>query len=111
LPSILKIVLKSRNAKSMANSYVYILKCSDNSYYVGSTKDVGLRFWQHCNGDGAIYTSERLPVHLVYIEIFTRIDYAFEREHQLKKWSRKKKEALISGNEKNLKGLSKKHFR
>ncbi len=95
----------------MANSYLYILKCRDNSYYVGSTKDVGLRFWQHFNGEGATYTIKRLPVQLVYVEIFTRIDLAFKREHQIKKWSRKKKEALINSNEKNLKILSKKHFR
>jgi putative endonuclease len=95
----------------MANSYVYILKCSDDSYYAGSTKDPGLRFWQHSKGDGSSYSSKRLPVQLVYVEIFTRIDHAFKREHQLKKWSRKKKEALINGREQNLKTLSKKHFR
>lgn len=70
---------------NISNSYRYILKCSDASYYVGSTKDVGLRFWQHFTGKGAIYTSKRLPVQLIYVEIFTRIDHAFEREHQLKK--------------------------
>ena len=95
----------------MAKSYVYILKCSDDSYYVGSTKDVGFRFWQHSNSIGAIYTAERLPVRLIYIEIFTRIDHAFEREHQIKNWSRKKKEALIKGNKQDLKVLSKKQFR
>jgi len=95
----------------MANSYVYILLCDDNSYYVGSTKDVGLRFWQHCNNKGAAYTSERLPVQLIYVEVFTRIDHAYTREHQIKKWTRKKKEALISGNIQNLKALSKKCFK
>ena len=95
----------------MANSYTYILLCNDGSYYVGSTKDVGLRFWQHSNGEGSEYTSERLPVQLIYVEKFTRIDYAFEREHQIKKWSRKKKEALINGDIQDLKTLSKKNFR
>lgn len=94
----------------MANSYTYILKCNDDSYYVGSTKDVGLRFWQHSIGEGSEYTSERLPVHLIYVEIFTRVDHAFNREHQLKRWSRKKKEALIIGNDQSLKALSKKDF-
>lgn len=95
----------------MANSYVYILKCNDDSYYVGSTKDVGKRFWQHSNGIGGGFTCERLPIHLIYVEIFTRIDHAFEREHQLKKWTRKKKTALINGEIQDLENLSKKKFK
>ncbi|WP_271423653.1 GIY-YIG nuclease family protein [Aequorivita sinensis] len=94
----------------MAKSYTYILLCNDNSYYVGSTKNIDLRFWQHSNGIGGEYTSERLPVKLVYVEVFTRIDHAFQREHQLKKWTRKKKEALIKSDEQSLKALSKKIF-
>ncbi len=94
----------------MGNSYMYILKCSDDTYYVGSTKDLGFRFWQHLNGEGAEYTKERLPVKLVYVEVFSRIDKAFEREHQLKKWSRKKKEALMKGEITKLKSLAKKKF-
>ena len=46
-------------------------------------------------GEGANYTKKRLPVTLVYYEIYTRIDYAFYREKQVQGWSRKKKEALI----------------
>lgn len=95
----------------MANSYTYILKCNDDSYYLGSTKDMGFRFWQHSNGNGAEYTSKRLPVQLVYIELFSRIDYAFYREHQIKGWTRKKKEALIQAETKSLKQLSKKQFK
>ena len=94
----------------MANSYTNILLCDDNSYYVVSTKDVGLRFWQHSNGEGSDYTAERLPVQLVYVEVFSRVDYAFSREHQIKKWSRKKKKALINGEIEELETLSKKKF-
>ena len=94
----------------MANSFTYILECADHSYYVGSTKNLGFRFWQHCNMEGGEYTSQRLPVKLIYVEIFTRIDRAFEREHQIKKWTRKKKEALINDQTQNLKNLSKKQF-
>lgn len=94
----------------MANSYTYILLCNDDSYYVGSTKDVGFRFWEHSNGEGGVYTAERLPVHLIYVEVFSRIDYAFKREHQLKKWSSKKKQALVNGEIKELEMLSKKKF-
>jgi len=39
-----------------------------------------------------------LPVKLVYLEEFTRIDEAFYREKRIQGWSRKKKEALIQGN-------------
>lgn len=95
----------------MANSYMYILLCNDNSYYVGSTKYLRSRFRKHSKGEGAEYTKERLPVTLVYVEVFTRIDFAFNREHQIKKWSRKKKEALINGNIQDLKTFSKKKFK
>ncbi len=77
--------------------YMYILKCSDGSYYTGSTIDLDLRLQQHQNGEGANYTKKRLPVELVYYEEYQRIDEAFNREKQVQGWSRKKKEALING--------------
>ncbi|MFI5204659.1 MAG: GIY-YIG nuclease family protein [Flavobacteriales bacterium] len=76
---------------------MYILACVDGSYYVGSTNNLKFRVWQHQNGEGANYTKDRLPVKLVYYEIFQRIDEAFYREKQVQGWSRKKKEALIKG--------------
>ena len=76
---------------------MYILKCSDESYYTGSTKDLELRLQQHQTGLGANHTKKRLPVKLVYFEEFNRIDEAFYREKQVQGWSRKKKEALING--------------
>jgi len=76
---------------------MYILECSDGSYYTGSTKDLERRLKQHENGEGANHTKKRLPVKLVYFEEFTRIDWAFNREKQVQGWSRKKKEALING--------------
>ena len=90
----------------MAKGYTYILKCSDDTYYTGSTKDLIKRFSEHQMGNGANYTRKRLPVKLVYIEEFTRIDYAFNREKQIQGWSRKKKEALIKDNTKILPKLS-----
>ncbi|MFA8451280.1 MAG: GIY-YIG nuclease family protein [Bacteroidales bacterium] len=77
--------------------YTYILKCSDGSYYTGSTKNLELRLRQHENGEGANFTRKRLPVELVYYEEYDRIDIAFYREKQIQRWSRKKKEALING--------------
>jgi putative endonuclease len=88
--------------------YMYILKCSDGSYYTGSTNDLERRLWQHQNGEGALYTKTRLPVELVYYEEYERIDYAFYREKQVKDWSRKKKEALIEGKLEELPKLAKK---
>ena len=91
-------------------AYTYILKCSNGSYYVGSTKDLNRRIEQHQSGEGANHTKKYLPVELIYYEEYTRIDNAFYREKQLQKWSRKKKEALINGDMKLLPDLAKKVF-
>ena len=87
--------------------YTYILKCADDTYYTGSTKDINRRLNEHQSGEGANHTKKRLPVELVYIEIFDRIDYAFYREKQIQGWSRKKKEALMEGELNQLKELAK----
>lgn len=76
-------------------NYVYILLCSDNSFYTGSTRDLEGRIWEHQNGQGANYTKKRLPIKLVYCEEYDRIDEAFLREKQIQGWSRKKKLALM----------------
>ena len=76
--------------------YMYILRCVDDSYYTGSTKNMTIRLWQHQNGLGAKHTAKRLPVELVYVEVFDRIDEAFWREKQVQGWRRKKKEALMA---------------
>jgi len=77
--------------------WIYILECADGSYYNGSTNNMELRLSQHQAGKGANHTRKRLPVKLVYCEEYSRIDEAFIREKQVQGWSRKKKEALISG--------------
>ena len=74
---------------------MYILEWADESYYTGSTNNLALRLQQHQEGKGANHTRKRLPVKLVYVEAFERIDDAFYREKQVQGWSRKKKEALI----------------
>ena len=63
--------------------YTYILLCSDGSYYTGSTKDIDLRLDQHKAGIGANHTKKRLPVKLLYYEVYNRIDEAFYREKQI----------------------------
>ncbi len=77
--------------------YLYILECSDGSYYTGSTKNLKRRLTQHQNGEGANHTKKRLPVKLLYYEKYSRIDTAFYREKQIQRWSRAKKEALMKG--------------
>ena len=77
--------------------YIYILQCSDNSFYTGSTNNLEVRLAQHQNGEGANYTKKRLPVKLVFSQEYERIDEAFYAEKQVQGWSRKKKQALING--------------
>ncbi|NOS88216.1 MAG: GIY-YIG nuclease family protein [Methylococcaceae bacterium] len=77
--------------------YIYILECSDKSYYTGSTWNLDKRLCEHQNGLGAKHTAKRLPVKLLYCEECDRIEDAYTREKQIQGWSRKKKEALIAG--------------
>ncbi|QLG44460.1 GIY-YIG nuclease family protein [Costertonia aggregata] len=86
--------------------YTYILCCSDGTYYTGSTKELELRLEQHQNGEGANYTAKRLPVKLIYVEEYQRVDTAFYREKQIQGWSRAKKEALINGELEKLHNLA-----
>ena len=76
--------------------FVYILLCADNTYYIGLTNKLMRRFTEHEEGTyPQCYTFKRRPVKLVYYETIPFLKEAIEREIQLKKWSRRKKEALI----------------
>jgi predicted GIY-YIG superfamily endonuclease len=79
----------------MNHFYVYILKCSDGSYYTGHTDNLENRLCEHKNKKFAGYTAVRLPVELVFYHVFNTRDEAFMAERKIKGWSRKKKEALI----------------
>lgn len=79
--------------------YTYILLCSDGSFYTGSTKYFDLRMQQHFSGKGANHTRKHPPVKVLYVEEHQHIGVAFYREKQIQGWSRKKKKALINGNE------------
>ena len=91
----------------MKNYFVYILECSDKSYYTGVTNNLEKRLAEHQSGDIHGYTSTRLPVKLVYSASFNDINEAIKFEKQLKGWSRKKKEALMRGDFDALVSLSK----
>jgi putative endonuclease len=78
------------------SAWVYILKCSDNSYYTGSTVDLQGRLIKHSQGAISSYTAKKLPVKLVFSQEFYTVDEAIRAERQIKGWSRAKKEALIN---------------
>ena len=77
--------------------HVYILRCSDGTFYVGHTECLDDCIDAHNAGEGPAYTRHRRPVALAHSESFETSSAAVRRELQLKKWSRKKKEALING--------------
>lgn len=90
------------------NAYVYILRCADGSYYVGSTRtSLEQRVAQHNAGNFGGYTARRRPVTLVFQQDFDRITDATAAERQLKGWTRAKKEALIRGDLAGLRLLAK----
>ncbi len=91
--------------------FTYILKCSDGSFYTGSTKNLEKRLLEHEHGFGANHTKKRLPIKLVYYEEYSRIDDAFYREKQIQGWGRLKKISLINGENNKLPQLAKKIFR
>jgi putative endonuclease len=80
----------------MKEYYVYILQCSDKSYYTGITNDVERRFAEHQSGFIKGYTSNKLPVSLVFSARFSDVNEAIRFEKQVKGWSIKKKEALFN---------------
>jgi len=91
-------------------AWMYILQCSDGSYYVGSTTDLERRLFEHEAGEGAKYTKCRRPVTLVYSQEFDSIAEAFYWEKQVQGWGRSKREALIRGERQLLPGLARKYF-
>lgn len=87
-------------------AWVYIVRCSDDSYYCGSTTNLEERIHDHNTGRYDGYTSRRLPVELLWTEEFVDIRDATILERQIKGWSRKKKEALLRGDFKELHRLA-----
>jgi putative endonuclease len=89
---------------------MYILECSDNTYYTWSTIDLDRRLYEHNSWIWANYTKERLPVKLVYCENHSRIDEAFHREKQIQNWSHIKKRVLIEWDFDKISSKAKKKF-
>lgn len=75
--------------------YVYIVECSDGTYYTGYTSDPERRISEHNSGSGAKYTKSRRPVTLVHLEEYTSRSDAMSREYEIKQFSRSQKETLV----------------
>ena len=90
----------------MKRSWVYILHCSDGTFYTGCTTNLKQRIYQHKNGVYQGYTKKRRPVKLVWFEEFQDIREAIDVERKLKKWSAAKKRALIKNDFKLLHELA-----
>ena len=86
--------------------WVYILKCGDGSYYTGHMDNLEYRVAMHQEGRIDGYTKSRYPVLLVFSDQFgTRLE-ALEMEQRIKGWSRKKKEAMMGGDWKEVSRLA-----
>ena len=86
---------KTGHDHSQRRTYVYMVECSDGSYYTGLAKDVRERLSQHNSGKGAKYTRSRQPVRLVHVESCKSLSEAMKREHQIKQMRRAQKESLV----------------
>jgi putative endonuclease len=77
----------------MQEYFIYILECSDSSFYTGVTNNLERRIAEHNSGLIKGYTSKRLPVRLVFSQRFSDINQAIKSEKQIKGWGRNKKKA------------------
>lgn len=80
-------------------NYIYIVECSDGTYYTGYTNNIKKRIIAHNEGRGAKYTKGRGPVRLKHTESFPTKSQAMSREYQIKRLSRKQKEKLFKKKE------------
>jgi predicted GIY-YIG superfamily endonuclease len=92
-------------ASSSEMPFVYILRCADGALYVGHTTDLRDRERRHGEAVASPFTARRRPVALVYCEELLSLEEAITRERQLKRWTRRKKDALIAGDRELLKRL------
>jgi putative endonuclease len=87
--------------------HVYILLCSDGTYYTGMTSNLEKRMLQHDNSEfPRAYTARRRPLKLEFTATFSQVYDAIEFEKRIKKWSGQKKKALIEGDFDRLKDLA-----
>jgi putative endonuclease len=101
----LRLRLGRWHRRRMAH-YVYLLRCSDDSLYVGESSNLAAREQCHNEGRGGKYTAQRRPVRIVYAEEHGSKQDAVRRERQIKRWSQQKKELLVRGDGAALSGNS-----
>ena len=89
-----------RGNRVIMSFYVYILLCSDGSFYTGYTKDIDTRTKLHQNGKGAKYTKIHKPRTVAYVELCDSRSKAMKREKEIKRLSHKQKHELISSQDK-----------
>jgi predicted GIY-YIG superfamily endonuclease len=77
--------------------WVYMLRCADGSYYTRHTDNLDLRIAKHQSGEIEGYTLSRRPVELVFARECASRHAALTAERQIKGWSRRKKEAMMRG--------------
>ena len=81
----------------MEKAWVYILECSDGSYYTGYSRDPEKRLAQHQTGSASRYTRTRLPVKMIFLQECPSSNEAYRTERRIKQLPRKNKEALVRG--------------
>ncbi len=92
----------------MDGAWLYILRCADGSYYVGTSRvSLEQKVAEHNAGHYGGYTAKRRPVTLLFSEWFDRVTDAIAAERQVKGWSRAKKEALMRRDFAGLSALAK----
>jgi len=104
-PLDLRIRLGRWHRRRMAH-YVYLLRCADDSLYVGESSNLAARERCHNEGRGGSYTAQRRPVRIVYAEEHGSRQDALRRERQIERWSQQKKELLVRGDGAALSGTS-----
>jgi len=77
--------------------YVYIIECQDGFYYVGRIWKPDLRWTEHPYGIGSVLALKHKPKKVAYFEEYDNLEEARKREEQIKGWTKKKKERLVSG--------------
>ncbi len=85
----------------MKNWSIYILRCNDNSLYIGITLDIERRMKEHSSSKrGAKYLKGKQPLELIFLQKIGNKGTALKIEYHLKQLTKKKKEILVSDNKK-----------
>lgn len=82
-------------SNAMREYFVYLMASQSRTLYVGVTSDLERRVLEHKSGTISGFTQKYNVTNLVWFEIFTEVDQAFDAEKRIKKWRREKKVALI----------------